>query len=60
MLGRLMREGAASTLSNPHMNEINVPETTFAGGRIRKRGLALFAVGITSEWADIQVCIVTC
>ena len=27
------------------MNEIDVPETTFASGRIRKRGLALFAVG---------------
>ena len=27
------------------MNEISVPETTFASGRIRKRGLALFAVG---------------
>ena len=27
------------------MNEINVPENIFASGRIRQRGLALFAVG---------------
>jgi hypothetical protein len=27
------------------MNEINVPENIVASGRIRKRGLALFAVG---------------
>lgn len=27
------------------MSEINVPENTFASGRIRKRGFALFAVG---------------
>jgi hypothetical protein len=27
------------------MNKIHVPENTFASGRIRKRGLALFAAG---------------
>ena len=45
VVGRVLRDAAHSTLSNPYMSEINVPENTFASGRIRQRGFALFAVG---------------
>jgi hypothetical protein len=40
-----LRDAAHSALSNPYMNEINFHENLIASGRIRKRGLALFAVG---------------